>query len=151
MDSVYHLMDGTKESKRLIKFQRNTGEITVNEITSSELNLDKFKKVIRSISGRGLTFFGNTQNLDTILTYLYDNEKNAIAVNQLGYQQESKAYCFADATITHDNKLLYPDKLGIVNHGISAYYLPPFAYTNLDDKSYSGQRKFTYKAGNLNF
>ncbi len=151
MDSVYHLMDGTKESKRLIKFQRNTGEITVNEITSSELNLDKFKKVIRSISGRGLTFFGNTQNLDTILTYLYDNEKNAIAVNQLGYQQESKTYCFADATITHDNKLLYPDKLGIVNHGKSAYYLPPFAYTNLDDKSYSGQRKFTYKAGNLNF
>jgi hypothetical protein len=39
MKSVYHLMDGTKESRRLVKFQRNTGEITVNEIMSSELNL----------------------------------------------------------------------------------------------------------------
>lgn len=151
MQSVYHLMDGTKESKRLIKFQRNTGEVTINEITSSELNLDKFKKVIRSISGRGLTFFGNTQDLDLILTYLYDHEKNAIAVNQLGYQSESKAYCFADALISDNNTLLYPDKLGIVTLNNNSYYLPPYAYTNLNDKSYTGQRKFSYKAGNLNF
>ena len=53
-------MDGTKESKRLIKFQRNTGEITVNEITSSELNLDKFKKghiqvlVATDVAARGI-------------------------------------------------------------------------------------------------
>jgi hypothetical protein len=151
MDSVYHLMDGTKESRRLVKFQRNTGEITVNEIMSSELNLDRFKKVIRSISSRGLTFFGNTQQLDHILTYMYDREKNAIAINQLGYQHEYNAYCFADAVITQDNTLVYPDKLGIVSHNGVSLYLPPFAYTNLSDKSYSSQRKFTYKAGNLNF
>jgi len=151
MESVYHLMDGTKESKRLVKFQRNTGEITVNEILSSELNLDRFKKVIRSISSRGLTFFGNTGQLDNILTYMYDREKNAIAINQLGYQHEYNAYCFADAVITQDNALVYPDKLGIVTHVEASLYLPPFAYTNLSDKSYNAQRKFTYKAGNLNF
>lgn len=151
MESVYHLMDGTKESKRLVKFQRNTGEITVNEILSSELNLDRFKKVIRSISSRGLTFFGNTGQLDNILTYMYDREKNAIAINQLGYQHEYNAYCFADAVITQDNALVYPDKLGIVTHVGASLYLPPFAYTNLSDKSYNAQRKFTYKAGNLNF
>jgi hypothetical protein len=151
MESVYHLMDGTKESRRLVKFQRNTGEITVNEILSSELNLDRFKKVIRSISSRGLTFFGNTGQLDHILTYMYDREKNAITINQLGYQHEHNAYCFADAVITIDNTLVYPDKLGIISHNEVSLYLPPFAYTNLSDKSYSGQRKFTYKAGNLNF
>lgn len=151
MESVYHLMDGTKESTRLVKFQRNTGETTVSEILSSELNLDRFKKVIRSISSRGLTFFGNTQQLDHILTYMYDREKNAIAINQLGYQHEYNAYCFADAVITQDNTLVYPDKLGIVSHDGASLYLPPFAYTNLSDKSYSSQRKFTYKAGNINF
>jgi len=151
MQSVYHLMDGTKESRRLVKFQRNTGEITVNEILSSELNLDRFKKVIRSISSRGLTFFGNTQQLDHILTYMYDREHNAIAVNQLGYQHEHKAYCFADAVITNDNNLIYPDKLGIVSQGYISLYLPPFAYTNLNDKSYSSQRKFSFKGGNLDF
>ena len=151
MESVYHLMDGTKESKRLVKFQRNTGEITLNEISSSELNLDRFKKVIRSISGRGLTFFGNTQHLDHVLTYMYDREKNAIAVNQLGYQNEYNVYCFADAVITQDNTLVYPDKLGIVSHNDMSLYIPPFAYTNLNNKGYSGQRKFSYKAGNLNF
>lgn len=151
MESVFHLMDGTKESKRLVKFQRNTGEITVNEITSSELNLDRFKKVIRSILGRGLTFFGNTQNLDIIPTYLYDNEKNAIAVNQLGYQHEHGVYCFADAVISKDNALSYPDKLGIVETNAASLYLPPFAYTNLNDKGYSSERKFAYKAGDLNF
>ena len=151
MESVYHLMDGTKESRRLVKFQRNTGEITVNEIMSSELSLDRFKKVIRSISSRGLTFFGNTGQLDHILTYMYDREKNAIAINQLGYQHEHNAYCFADAIITNGNTLVYPDKLGIVSHNDVSLYLPPFAYTNLKDKSYSAQRKFTYKAGNLNF
>ncbi len=151
MESVYHLMDGTKESTRLVKFQRNTGEINVSEILSSELNLDRFKKVIRSISSRGLTFFGNTQQLDHILTYMYDRERNAITINQLGYQHEYNAYCFADALITVDNTLVYPDKLGIVSHNKVSLYLPPFAYTNLSDKSYSAQRKFTYKAGNLNF
>ncbi|MBS2101275.1 CHC2 zinc finger domain-containing protein, partial [Carboxylicivirga linearis] len=151
MESVYHLMDGTKESRRLVKFQRNTGEITVNEIMSSELNLDRFKKVIRSISSRGLTFFGNTQQLDNILTFLYDREKNAIAINQLGYQSEHHAYCFADAVIDKDNVITYPDKLGIVNTDVTSLYLPPFAYTNLNDKSYSAERRFAYKAGNLNF
>ncbi len=151
MESVYHLMDGTKESRRLVKFQRNTGEVTVNEIMSSELNLDRFKKVIRSISSRGLTFFGNTQQLDNILTYLYDREKNAIAINQLGYQSEHYVYCFADAVINKDNTILYPDKLGIVNTDVTSLYMPPFAYTNLNDKSYSAERRFAYKAGNLDF
>lgn len=151
MESVYHLMDGSKESRRLIKFQRNTCEITVNEILSSELTLERFKRVIRSISSRGLTFFGNTQQLDHILTYLYDREKNAIAVTQLGYQKEYKAYCFADAVITYENELLFPDKLGIVNNGQNMLYLAPFSYTNLNNKEYQGQRKFTYKEGSLNF
>lgn len=151
MESVYHLMDGTKESTRLIKFQRNTGEITINEILSSELNLERLKKVIRSISSRGLTFFGSTQYLDYILTYMYDREKNAIAIKKLGYQNEYKSYCFADALITEDNTLVYPDKLGIVSHGNTSLYLPPFAYTNLKDKGYDVERRFTYKGGNLNF
>ncbi len=75
MESIYHLTDGTKESRRVIKFQRNTNEILVSEIYSSELNLEKFKRVIRSIPERGLSFFGNTTQLDYILTFHYDREK----------------------------------------------------------------------------
>ena len=151
MESIYHLMDVTKESRRLIKFQRNTGEITVNEISSSELNLERFKKVIRSISNRGLSFFGNTQQLDYILTYIYDREKNAIAITQLGYQPEYNVYCFADAIITNDNKLVFPDKLGIVADGNTMLYLAPYAFTNLNNKEYKGQRKFTYQEGEVDF
>jgi hypothetical protein len=151
MESIYHLMDGSKESKRLIKFQRNTGEITVHEILSSELNMERFKKVIRSISNRGLTFFGNTQNLDHILTWLYDREQNAIAVTQLGYQSEHKVYCFADAVITGNNEIVFPDKLGIASINIKRLYLPPFAYTKRTNKEFQGLRKFTYKEGNLDF
>ena len=94
MDIIYHLMDGTKDSRRLIKFQRNTGEITVSEIFSNELKLDKFKSIIRSISSKGLTFFGNTQHLEYILNYQFDREQNAQAIAELGYQPEYKNYCF---------------------------------------------------------
>ncbi|MDA3952161.1 MAG: CHC2 zinc finger domain-containing protein [Bacteroidales bacterium] len=151
MEIIYHLTDGTKDSRRIIKFQRNTGEIVVMELFSSELNLEKFKKIIRSISGKGLSFFGFTAQLEYILAFLQDHEQRAEAITQLGYQKEFKIYSYADAIITSDNQLLFPDKLGIVNCGNHNYYLAPFSYTNIRNESYNGQRKFTYKEGTLNF
>jgi len=151
MEILYHLIDGTKDSRRIIKFQRTTGEIVVMELYSSELNLEKFKKIIRSISGKGLSFFGYTSQLEHILAYLQDHEQSAEAITQLGYQKEFKIYSFADAIITRDNKLLFPDKLGIVSSGNQSYYIAPFSYTNIKNESYNGQRKFTYKEGILNF
>lgn len=151
MEILYHLIDGTKDSRRIIKFQRNTGEIVVMELYSSELNLEKFKKIIRSISGKGLSFFGFTSQLEHILAFLQDHEQRAEAITQLGYQKEYKIYCFADAIITENNQLLFPDKLGIVNSVNQSYYLAPFSYTNIKNESYNGQRKFTYKEGILDF
>ncbi len=151
MEILYHLIDGTKDSRRIIKFQRNSGEIVVMELYSSELNLEKFKKIIRSISGKGLSFFGYTSQLEHILAYLQDHEQSAEAITQLGYQKDHKIYCFADAIITEDNKVLFPDKLGIVNSENQGYYLAPFSHTNIKNESYNGQRKFTYKEGTLDF
>lgn len=151
MEILFHLIDGSKDTSRIIKFQRNTGEIVVKELLSSELNLDKFKKIIRSISGRGLSYFGNTTQLEYILAHLQDFEEHAKAINQLGYQIESQTYAFADAIITRDNKLFYIDKLGVVKVNNKTFYLAPFSETNLKNIAYNDQRRFSYQEGELSF
>jgi hypothetical protein len=149
MESVYHLMNGTKDSRRIIKFQRNTGEIAVSEIESSELSLEKFKKIIRSISGKGLSFWGNSTQLEHILTYNYDREVSATNIDRLGYQTEHNIYCFADAVILDDNKIAYPDRMGIVEIKGQRLYLPPFSQTNRNNPEYQAQRKFRYIEGSI--
>jgi hypothetical protein len=152
MEIIYHLVNGTKDSSRIIKFQRYSKEIIVEELYSSELNLERFKKIIRSISGKGLSFFGSTAQLEHILSYLQDQEERAEAITQLGYQSRSGNYCFADAIITNENKTYYPDKLGIADCGEnSKFYLAASSKANLSNDAYLSERKFTYKEGTLNF
>jgi hypothetical protein len=152
MEIIYHLVNGTKDSSRIIKFQRYSKEIIVEELYSSELNLERFKKIIRSISGKGLSFFGTTAQLEYILSNLQDREQQADAITQLGYQSKSSNYCFADAIITGENKIFYPDKLGIVDCGEnSRFYLAASSKANRSNDAYLSERKFTYKEGTLNF
>ncbi len=152
MEIIYHLVNGTKDSSRIIKFQRHSKEIVVEELFSSELNLERFKKIIRSISGKGLSFFGSTAQLEYILAYLQDWEKKAEAITQLGYQPASGNYCFSDAIITRKNQMFYPDKLGIVDTGAdNKYYLPAGSFTNQNNEAYRSQRRFAFKEGAMDF
>src|SRR6056297_3449799 len=58
--SLFHLVNGTNNSKRIIKIQRRTGEKYIVEVQSSEMKLDSFEVILKS---KQCTFFGNSYQL----------------------------------------------------------------------------------------
>ena len=65
--SIFHLVNGTNNSKRIIKIQRNTGEITIIEVQSSEMKPESFETILKS---HRCTFFGNSYQLKQIFCQL---------------------------------------------------------------------------------
>jgi hypothetical protein len=70
-ESLFHLVNGTNNSKRIIKLQRNTGEQHIVEIQSSEMKLEAFKTILKS---KQCSFLSNTYQLERIFVKWMDNE-----------------------------------------------------------------------------
>ncbi|MCF6357001.1 MAG: DUF927 domain-containing protein [Draconibacterium sp.] len=149
-ESLFHLTNGTNNSKRIIKLQRNTGENTIIEIQSSEMKLDSFETILKS---KQCTFYGNTYQLKRIFANWMDNEIEANILETLGYNAEHDVYVFSNAIFTAKNKLLEINDVGIVDDPESEkkYYLPAFGLAHINNQDYEGERKFQYIPGKLNF
>jgi hypothetical protein len=80
-----------------------------------------------------------------------DDQKEAFAINQLGYNEKHDIYCLSNCVITNDGRVYPTNKLGIKTLANHCFYLPAWAESNLIDKSYDEQRQFRFKNGNLDF
>src|SRR6056297_1544300 len=59
MKFVYHLVDDSNDTTRIVLLERKTGERFLVEVKSSDLKLDKFEVIAKS---HRCTFLGNTYN-----------------------------------------------------------------------------------------
>lgn len=148
--SLFHLVDGTNNTRRIIKVQRNTGEIEIVEIQSSEMKLESFETILKS---KRCTFLGNSYQLKKIFAQWMDEEEQAYIVEILGWNNQHNIYAFANAVFTEKSKLVKVDELGIVNDPVSTkkYYLPAQGLANISNQDYEGERKFRFIDSEMNF
>ena len=150
MKSVFHLNNGTNNSKRIIKIQRYTGETRFIEVYSSEMKHATFETFLKSIR---CTFIGGAENLNLIFARLMDDESEAYYIDVLGYIPEHNIYAFADSVITQSNQVEKVNELGIITDANEnkSYYLPAFGIANINDTGHDTNRLYKFRAGNLNF
>lgn len=148
MDILYHLTDGTNNTKRIIKIQKDTGKIYLKEVFANEMSNDKFEVILKSAS---CTFMGSSYQLKSIFDYLMRKETTAKTIDNLGYQKNFDIYAYADSLINSNNKLLKINELGIIRDKNELYYLPAFSSANIDNDYYSHDRTFKYKQGKIDF
>ncbi|NQU53002.1 MAG: DUF927 domain-containing protein [Bacteroidetes bacterium] len=150
MQSVFHLNNGTNNSKRIIKIQRYTGETNFIEVYSSEMKLATFETILKS---NRCTFIGGTENLNLIFSRLMDDESEAFYIDVLGYIPEHNIYAFADSVITQSNQVEKVNELGIISdtNENKSYYLPSFGIANINDASHDTNRLYSFRPGNLTF
>ena len=150
MKSLYNLDNGTNNSKRIFMIQRHTGEISVIEISSSEMKKETFETILRSIR---CTFLGFSDKLNLIFARLMDEESEAIFIDVLGWIPEHEIYAFADSIYSKSNNLLRVNDLGIVTEPTEKknFYLPAFGVANIKDVGQNGTRLYSFRPGNLNF
>ena len=150
-ESLFHLVNGTNNSKRIIKLQRNTGENHIVEIQSSEMKLEAFKTILKS---KQCSFLSSTSHLERIFVKWMDNEVQAQIIETLGWNREQQIYAFANAVYTAKGKLIKGNEVGIINDPDDEnkkYYLPAFGMAHLNNPDYDGERKFIYIDGTLTF
>lgn len=149
-ESLFHLVNGTNNSKRIVKIQRNTGEISIIEIQSSEMKLESFETILKS---KQCTFYGNTYQLKKIFANWMDYEVQAHIIETMGYNHEHNMYAFSNAVFTNTGKLLTVNDVGIIedpdNKG--KYYLPAFGLAQINNADFEDERKFIFIEGELNF
>lgn len=149
--SLFHLVNGTNNTKRIIKLQRNTEEKYVVEIQSSEMKLEAFKTILKS---KQCSFLGNTYQLERIFVNWMDNEIQANIIETLGWNREHQIYAFANAVFTGKGKLVKVSDVGIIedpDNESKKYYLPACGMAHINNPDYEGERKFVYIEGTLNF
>jgi len=147
MQIVFHLVNGTNNSKRIIKIQRNTGEISMVEIFSSDMKPDSFETILKS---KRCTFLGTSYQLKIIFARLMDTEKEALTISTLGWNQEHAAYVFADAVFCQ-NKILRIDEMGIVEANDKRFYLPAFGLANDSNEDFETEKLYSFQPGNIGF
>jgi len=156
MKSLYHLIDGSNNTTRIVCLSRKKSstkkeeeeERFLLEIASSELNLNEFEKIAKS---HRCTFLGNTLNFKQVCEFLMDNEEDAIKLETLGYNKVYNVYVFADSIINRENEIKYIDDFGIIKDAGQTFYLPSFSYTRLNNAEYARERLYAFRPGNLNF
>jgi len=149
--SLFHLVNGTNNTCRIIKIQRHTGEIEIVEVQSSELKLDSFETILKS---KQCTFYGNSIQLKKIIAQWMDDEAKAQTIETLGWSQQHKVYAFSNAVFTEGNVLAKTDELGIAEDPIDKrkkYYLPAYSAANLNNSDFEGERKFKFLEGEIDF
>lgn len=149
-ESLFHLDNGTNNTKRIIKIQRYSGEIYIVEIQSSEMKIESFETILKSHS---CTFYGSAYELKRIFAKWMDDEIRAIIIETLGYNPENNLYAFSNAIYTKNNQLLKVNEIGIIEdlEAKKKYYFPAFGFANKNNQSYEGERKFVFIEGKLNF
>ncbi|KOH47059.1 DUF927 domain-containing protein [Sunxiuqinia dokdonensis] len=148
--SLFHLVNGTNNSKRIILIQRYTGETYLVELQSSEMRLDSFETTLKS---KQCTFLGNTYQLKRIFARWMDEEVQATIIEVMGWNPEHQIYAFANAIFTKAGQLLKVDDVGIIAdpETQSKYYLPAFGQAHINNLDYEGERKFVYIEGEIDF
>ncbi len=149
-ESLFHLVNGTNNSKRIIKIQKSTGEIHIVEVQSSEMKLDSFETILKS---HQCTFYGYTSNLKRIFANWMDYEIQAHIIETLGYNTEHDIFAFSNALFTSSGKLHQVSEVGIIEDSDNGkkYYLPAFGIAQQNNQDYEGERKFVYAAGEHDF
>ncbi|PKP22704.1 MAG: hypothetical protein CVU05_02695 [Bacteroidetes bacterium HGW-Bacteroidetes-21] len=148
MKILYHFVDGTQNTKRLILIQRYTGELNAIEVLSSDMKTEAFETILKSYS---CSFLGNSFQLKSIFVHLMDEQLNANCINILGYNYKYDIYSFSDSIINKNNKLIIVNELGIINDSENTYYLPAWAESNLLNKHFDNERIFKYNQGVIDF
>lgn len=147
MESLFHLVNGTNNSKRIIKIQRNTGEICIVEVYSAEMKPDTFETILKS---KRCTFLGSTYHLKKIFSRLMDTEIEAIVLSLLGWNHEHEVYVFADS-VYFQSEILKINQIGIIETNGKRFYLPAFGLANNTNEDYETEKLYLFKPGTLNF
>lgn len=147
MLSLFHLVNGTNNSKRIIKIQRNTGEISIIEVFSSEMKPDTFETILKS---KRCTFFGSAYQLKIVFARLMDTETEAIILNVLGWNQDHQVYVFADA-VFQNNEILKVNEIGIIETGEKRFYLPAFGLANDNNDDFETEKLYAFQPGEIGF
>jgi hypothetical protein len=148
MEILYHFVDGSNNTRRLIKIQRYTNELITVEVLSSEMKPDNFKTILKS---QNCSFLGNAFQLESIFMVLMDDQREAFAIEMLGYIPEFEIYAFSDCILNKNNNLVKVNRIGIATDENKSFYLPAFAQNNINNVAYNNTRKFRYKEGVLTF
>lgn len=147
MESLFNLDNGTNNSKRIIKIQRNTGEISIIEVFSSETKLDTFETILKS---KRCSFLGTANQLKTIFMRLMDVEAEAIILNVLGWNNEYQVYVFADA-VFRNKEILKVNEIGIIEADEKRFYLPAFGLANSNNEDFETEKLYAFQPGETNF
>jgi hypothetical protein len=147
MQILFHLVNGSNNSKRIVKIQRNTGEISIIEVFSSEMKPDTFETILKSVR---CTFLGSAYQLKIIFAQLMDTEIEAVILNVLGWNIEHQVYVFADA-VFKNNEILKVNNIGIIETDEKRFYLPPFGLANLNNDDFETDKMYSYQEGTIGF
>ena len=147
MEILFHFDDDSKNTRRLIKLQRDTGCISIVEVQDNETSPDRFEVILKS---KKCTFFGNAYTLKRIFKYCMDNELTAKQVTMLGYNPDGNFYALSDS-ILYKNEVYRVNDLGVVRIGDTTYYLPAWSSSNRENTDYLDLRRFRYIEGNMGF
>ncbi|HAF30557.1 MAG TPA: hypothetical protein DCG75_16055 [Bacteroidales bacterium] len=152
MQIIFHIRDGSQDSRRLIKIQRNDGEISLIELKTSELlSLERFNSIIGSKLNKGCNFIGQHREHKNIVSFCYDDERTVLPLYTLGYNNEFELFAFSNLIINKNNEIVRPDELGILYDNDNVYYLPASSEINILNKIDLANIDFFYKEGNINF
>jgi len=148
--SLFHLVNGTNNSRRIVKIQRNTGQIYLIEVQSSEMKLEAFETILKS---HQCTFFGGNYELKQIFAHWMDHETQSHIIETLGWNPEHSIYALSNAIFTATNMILKVDEVGIINDPDEGkkYYLPAFGMAQINNQDYEGDRKFLYMESDIDF
>lgn len=146
MRFVFHFDDGSNNTRRLVKLQRNTGEVSIFELQDEETAMNKFKIVLRS---KNCSWFGSSMQLEKIYHYCMDNCNSAAQISRIGWDAECKFYALSDC-IVKDGTVHKVDDFGVINIGAESYYLP--AWSKYADTSiYANERRSCYRSADITF
>lgn len=147
MESLFHLVNGTNNSKRIIKIQRNTEEISVIEVYSSEMKPDTFETILKS---KRCTFLGSASQLKIIFAQMMDSETEAIILNVMGWNQEYELYVFADA-VFFKNQILKINEIGVIEIKDKKFYLPTYGLANNSNEDFETEKLYSFNPGEIDF
>jgi hypothetical protein len=152
MQVVFHIRDGSADSRRLVKIQRHDREINLIELKTSDLSsVQKFGVIISSNLNKGCVFNGTYKDFTNVLSVCYDDEKTILPLYTLGYSSEHELFAFSNLIINKDNNIVKPDELGVLYDNDKVYYLPASSEINILNRTELSNIDFFYKEGNIDF
>jgi len=148
MKSIFHLLNGTNNTMRILFIQRGSGEKHFIEVYSNEMKPETFETILKS---KRCTFYGNAYQLKKIFAQTMDDEIEAEIIHYLGWNAEFRIYVFADSVFSSDNKLLSVNQIGIIEDQKNKYYLPSCSFANINNEAYNPERLYKFLPGNTDF